>query len=593
MRRRWRGLGLLLLVGLLMSGCAGGGGRAERMCTVVFEDNPQLRFTRQTCQVPAGSDLTTTVRVPVGWRIDSVSYEPAVISPARASDGHYEDLTLTLQHVRYPVLVRIEVAPDYTTRYAWNDGSGTVLTRSETGNRLRFNTLPYDQQLSREGWLPIGWNTGADGSGTHIGFGSRVDHRGTQELTLYCEWLPCTPEDTFDYHLTEDGAIVTGCRATETVVIPEHLGGAPVVGIAAGSFGDVSLEVLALPPTLQFIEAKAFRSLTAERLYLFDGLDEVSDEAFGEVRITQLNINAQRDPVYCGSYFDTLSEKLDYLYTLREERKLVLFCGSSARFGYDSPALEAAFPDYRVVNMGVYAYANMLPQAMLVQQYMGAGDILLSSPELDAIRTQFCGETALDAETFAMMESNYDMLALLDCRSFTGIFDAFAAYQRARQGMTARSYDDIPAWFDEDGQRRETLTYNRSGDYILHREANLDGRLFGVKRACYNARYIREEDWDGLNRVYDGFADRGVRVFFTYSPRSRFSITDDSDASSIAALDAAFRSRLHAPVISSIESSLMDAVYFYGTDNHLTSAGVALHTAQVIEDLRRALEVVP
>ena len=55
-------------------------------------------------------------------------------------------------------------------------------------------------------------------------------------------------------------------------------------------------------------------------------------------------------------------------------------------------------------------------------------------------------------------------------------------------------------------------------------------------------------------------------------------------------LDALLRQRLHAPVISDIRSSLMDPLYFYATDNHLSTEGAEIHTTQVIDDLRRTLE---
>ena len=55
-------------------------------------------------------------------------------------------------------------------------------------------------------------------------------------------------------------------------------------------------------------------------------------------------------------------------------------------------------------------------------------------------------------------------------------------------------------------------------------------------------------------------------------------------------LDTLFRQKLHAPVISNIQSSLMDPLYFYATDNHLSTKGAEIHTTQVIDDLRRTLE---
>ena len=55
------------------------------------------------------------------------------------------------------------------------------------------------------------------------------------------------------------------------------------------------------------------------------------------------------------------------------------------------------------------------------------------------------------------------------------------------------------------------------------------------------------------------------------------------------ALDTLLRESLHALVISPIEESLMDPYYFYGTDNHLSTEGAAIHTAQVIGYLKKIL----
>lgn len=584
--RRFRLIPVLLCC-LLLCGCSEAARQAQR-CTVILEDNAALHMNRQVFEVPRGDRLTVTVGVPVGQRIAGISDASATVSACVRTVGGYAEYELTLPRVMYPEVVRLTLAPDRRTVYLTENGGSMTIT--EESSRLRINTLPYADAYRKAGSLPVGWQTE---EGRVIGFGSRYQPTADGVQTLCLAYLPCSPETDFHYTVLEGGAVITGFTGQGKIVIPDTLGGVPVTVIAAGAFGHVKTDVLALPPTLQRIEDGAFASLAAEELYLFDSLTQVSDAGFGAVTVRRLHIGAVRAPVYCGSYFDTLSEKIDYLASMQDVRKLVLFCGSSARFGYDSAMLEAAFPAYRVVNLGVYAYANMLPQALLMQQYLRPGDAVLHSPELDAIPAQFCGETALDAETFAMMESNYDMLAEIDLTGMTGIFDAFAAYQRNRSGMQPRAYTDVPAHYDEDGAYREQLTYNRAGDYILHRESNLDGKLFGVKRASYHAASIRTEDWAGLTGLHDRLTQQGVTVLFTYSPRSARSITPDSNAATITELDAQLRARLRAPVISRIEDSLMDALYFYGTDNHLSSDGVRVHTQRVIEDLRPWLEVCP
>lgn len=583
--------GVLAAVLLLLSGC-GAAGAGTPACTVVFEDNPELFFYNQIYETERGGDVTATVGVPTGRRIDTVSFDRYTVSGKTGFSASYDYYTLILHDVRYPAVVRLTTAPALTTVYSAGAGRGETVTVREDSPRLSPNTLPWRDQFARPGFLAVGWNTAPDGGGVHIGFGSRAARgEGETSLTLYPEWLPCTPEEAFTWRAQDGGAVITGYdgRAGD-LVIPQTLGGLPVTAIAAGAFGAVAAETAALPPTIRAVEPGAFSALTAEHLYLFDTLEQVDEASFGDYAVTRLHLNAVKDPAYSGAYFDTFPDKADYLRSVAEADKLVLFCGSSARFGYDSPMLAQAFPGYEVVNMGVYAYANMLPQARIVLHYMKEGDILLHSPELDAIAQQFCGSAALDKETFCMTESNYDLLSLLDCREFTNLFGAFGAFQAARADMEPRSYADSPALYDEDGNRQEQATYNRYGDYILYRENNLSGENFGVKRAFYNAGHITEADWQGINALYDSFASRGVSVYFTYSPRSRTSISEDSTEASITELDALLRQRLRAPVISDIRSSLMDPLYFYATDNHLSTEGAKIHTDQVIDDLRRALE---
>lgn len=578
--------GWLALLVLVLGGCARMADAAPR-CTVVIEEHAQVRLRSQVWDVERGSDLVLTLSVPEDMRVSDVIYDRYELSPCLGVRNGYADYRLTLRCVRYPSLVRLTLAPLRQTVYHTQEGSVTV---TEESQRLRINTLPWSEGCKRPGFLAVGWNTEEDGSGEAIGFGSRYDPGGRSSTGLYVHWLPCTPESAFTVREEGGGAVIEGCDAQGDLVIPQTLAGLPVRAIAAGAFGDVRADTVAFPPTLERVEENAFASLEAERLYLFDTLEDVSDASFGALSVAHLHIAAARAPVYCGSYFDTLSEKIDYLYTLRDERKLLLLCGSSARFGYVSGMLEAAFPAYRVVNLGVYAYANMLPQARLALLYARRGDVLLSSPELDAIPEQFCGLDSLGADTFKMMESNYDMLSLLDLRAFTHVMDDFAAYQRARRGMSARSYLDVPARYTEEGEASPEPAYNRSGDYILHRENNVERRLFGVKRASYAAAAISPGDWEGINRVYDAFAEKGVKVCFTFSPRSSRSVTPSSTPEAVAELDRQVRQRLHAAVISRAEDSLMDAYYFYGTDNHLSSEGAELFTRRVIEELRSVLE---
>lgn len=133
-----------------------------------------------------------------------------------------------------------------------------------------------------------------------------------------------------------------------------------------------------LPGTLYTLEDGAFRDCALSTPYLFDNIRTIGDPAFeGCENLSTLHLNAIKAPVYNGTYFDTFQDKFDRLLSLKTQRKIVLFAGSSVHFGFDSAALDEAFPEYEIVNMGVFAYTSAKPQMELILSCMKEGDILL------------------------------------------------------------------------------------------------------------------------------------------------------------------------------------------------------------------------
>ncbi len=476
-------------------------------------------------------------------------------------------------------------------RYEGNGGTlraweGDAIALPVDNAHLRVNTAQGTGYFRREGYVLTGWNTAPDGSGERIGLGSRTERR--DGLALYAQWAKVSPEGSFSYEFREGQAWITGYSgAAPRCVVPEELGGSPVRGICAGAFRDGAFEELILPHTLYTVECGAFHGCAVREITLFDTLREVSDESFQDCRgLKTLHVNAATSPVYSGSYFDTFSDKYDWLLSLKGRKKLVLASGSSGRYGYDSPALAAAFPDYVPANMGVYAYTNALPQLELIRGLMEEGDVLLSAPEFDAAEEQFCASSRLDAPFWAMMESNYDAAALLDLRNYSGVLDSLGEYLAARRGMAGRNYGESPASYDDDGNRYAFATYNQYGDLTLPRPNGERDVCLRHNIADYTTANITPGRVEALNDVYRRFLDGGIAVYFTYTPRNRNSLTADSTPATRRELHNYLTEHLCVPVISDIEDSLYAGNYFYLIDSHLSGEGAAIRTKRVIEDLR-------
>lgn len=569
-------------------------------CRLVLEQNPAFAADEYAAAVTPGQSVTFTLTPADGYTLTGCDYPGAQLT--RTADGY----TLTLPQVRYTTAVSVQAEQSGVAFYyhpnggrllSGNAGPAGWVALPVTPSHARLNTAQGSGLFERPGHTLTGWNTAADGSGTAVGLGSRAE----PGARLYAQWAAWNAAKEFTYEAEPTGgAVVTGWHpaentATDTLVIPAALGGLPVTTLAAGAFAGADCRAVVLPPSVRRVEETAFARCTLQSLTLFDSLQTISDYAFtGCENLQTLQINAATAPVYSGSYYATFADKYDHLVSLAEQadppKKLVLFSGSSTRFGYDSAALDAALPGYAVANMGVFAYTNALPQLMLILQAMHPGDILLHTPEFDAARRQFCTTDKLEAPFFNMMEGNYDLVSKLDLRQFSATFAALNEYLAIRRTLPARSYGDSPADYDEDGNPAATPSYNAYGDYILPRpNATDDAPIYGLPVDYTVNAYPAAQFITPLNAVYRQFAAQGVSVYFGYAPRNRLAVSAQSNTAALTALDGYFRSSLTVPVLGTAEGSLLPGRYFYGTDNHLSTEGVALRTEQVIAQLSAQL----
>ena len=470
------------------------------------------------------------------------------------------------------------------------NGQGDTIVFPMDSVHLRANTAQGSRYFARDGYVLLGWNTEPDGSGTQVGLGSRIEKQ--EDLNLYAQWAKESEATDFAWKIQQNEVhIVDYLGSSRHCVVPEMINGMKVTRICADAFRDARIDTLVLPPSIFAVERQAFAGSSVGEIYLYDTLYNIYDESFaGCDRLTTLHINAATSPVYSGSYYDAFADKYDWLLSIQHEKKIVLFSGSSARYGYDSARLRQAFPEYQVANMGVYAFTNALPQYELIRQLMQPGDILLSGPEFDTVATQFCVNNSLDTHFWAMMESNYDAVARLDMGQYSGVFDSLRAYLNVRTSMGGGDYSISPKDFDDDGNRYDYPTYNQYGDFVLIRPNSPRDELLKWGLADYTVNAFPMETVQSLNRVYERFLADGITVYFTYTPRNIRAITPESTVSARRELHGHLVNTLCVPVISDIEESLFSGIYFYLIDSHLSTEGVQIRTERIIADLRRQME---
>lgn len=582
---------MLLPVGLV--GCGQDKAKKEDLCHIVMEAGEGYQVADPVRTIHTGSDVSFTVTLEDNWEILGTDYHGKM---RITEEDCGKTVEIVLRDVDYSESICIQAEKGkYEIVYDANGGTA-ISSKSDRvsvcyrGTHQRINTSIGTDIFKRDGYTLTGWNTRADGSGQAVGLGSRVEW--SEGLVLYAQWSQWSPEEDFTYKKEGDFAAITGYTGKEQeICVPVVLGGLPVRTIREQAFADTDCKTVILPPGIYEIEKWAFKDSQLEQLYFYDDLTKVSDYAFqGCDFLSTLHINAIEAPAYSGNYFDTFQDKYDRLLSLKDKKKIILFSGSSTRFGYDSEMIDQAFPDYEVVNMGVFAYSPALPQLELILPCMKEGDILLDSPEFDAANRQFCYQRELDYAAFAMMESNYDAFAGLDIREYTQVFTAFTAYQAARQDMERKDYNVSASEYDEDGNKVDSPSYNEYGDYVVYRPNSAkETPVYGLPVNYTVNAFPKETYIDSINEEFARFLDRGIKVYFTYSPRNKYALSEESMPEERARLDEYFKQNLKIPVISELEDSLYTGTYLYGTDNHLSTEGVQIRTEKVIWDLKEQL----
>ena len=579
----------LAICAMVMTGCTQTPVAVQsKLCDVRIEAGTGFHALRSVLTVRSGENASFQLVPDDGYTFDSADYSDYTV---RTSGGQQ---TLTLFHVSDSISISVTYRPG--RRQLGYHGNGGLTEKGEEfvqypvlDSKSRANTAQEAGLFLRAGHTLYAWNTRPDGSGLQIGLGSRitVPEEGEQ---LYAMWQPWSDEALFSAEEKEDGLILTGFAGeTEILCIPCAINGKPVSYIAPGAFYGLSSRTVILPPSLQEIGADAFHGAAVEELYLFDSLTRLDSLAFSDCKaLKTIHINAATPPFYL-TFFATFADKYDRLLSLKDRDKIVLFSGSSGRFGCNSPMLDESFPAYDVVNMSVFAYTNARPQAEIIFTCMKKGDVLVHAPEFDASNYQFCTSNVLSHTFFNMMEANYDLLTLLDLRTYERVIPSLSDYLSIRTCVDTGSYAFSPSDFDEDGNPSDTPTYNAYGDYILFRPNATSAKpIYGLPVRYTVEAFTSEPFSESLNAVYEPFLEAGIRVFFTYAPRNIEALSMDSTEKARAELDAYFRKTLHARVISDIEESLYSGIYMYGTDNHLSTEGVDIRTRRLIRDLQAA-----
>lgn len=444
---------------------------------------------------------------------------------------------------------------------------------------LMPNTLPGANELFlRDGYKLIGFSDKADGNGNFYGLGHTARFaEGEKTVTaLYCVWEKYSDLSYFTYEDYEDGIVITSYTGNEEkVVIPEIIDGRKVIRIASGAVSGDRIKTVMLPCYLTSAGSGAvYDCPSLEKIHMSDAIRDVPNDMFSDTaKFRTIHVDAAIRPIYTSNYRN-FSLKYQYLISLPDDRKkIVVLSGSNTDHGVDTLLMEQSLGDkYYCVNFGTDAAFNITLILDCIGNLLSEGDYMIHNFE----QMDYCrGTFEINALTFQGLESNYNILSLVDFSKYTNFFEALCTFNETRSKNFGGDYNSNPNVHNKRGEK-----HSIQGDY------NKDDFFVGSNgRFEFSDTFVSKQEAENLCIIYDGIREKGATVLVSY-PSFNFNavIEEFRNKASYDSYDRFMNENLNAPVISKVQDYIFPGKYMSNTDYHLNAHGRKIRTARLLRD---------
>ncbi len=274
-------------------------------------------------------------------------------------------------------------------------------------------------------------------------------------------------------------------------------------------------------------------------------------------------------PQYENGYNASLIDKVERLESI-DGPKIVLLGHSSLAFGIDSERIEEAF-GMPVVNMGLHGGNGNAFHEEMAKYNVAQGDIYI------ICHSDYDDDNVIqDAMTaWSSIENHLNLWKILRVNDIGTMAKAFPIYLKHCLG-----YHSAGTGNQDPGGLYARSAFNEYGDVALLREGNqytFEGEVVppGIGDAAV----------DRINELNGYLARRGATLLVAGYPIGNGNVT--AEAAEFEAFQEQLADRLDCPVISNYADYMFDYRYFYDTNLHLNTEGVALRTGQLISDIKR------
>lgn len=290
--------------------------------------------------------------------------------------------------------------------------------------------------------------------------------------------------------------------------------------------------------------------------------------------------------LFCGfflapQYDDTFLGEMKYKLNRLEQtsgKRIVMVGGSSVPFSMRSDLIAAEFPDYEIVDFGLYADMGTVVMLDFARTNIREGDIYVIMPEQhpQTLSDYFSGENVWQA-----LDGNFHHLSLVNSDRYEQLAAAFPSFA-GRKLFYRLHGSPVP-----DGIYTRA-SFNEYGDI------SCSGREYNTMDLGYNPNdpisftdaVITPDFIAEINEFAHYATECGAAVYYHFPAMNQLALAADTTRASIDAYYDRLKDQLDFPILGNPHNSILESGWFYDTNFHLNESGAVQYTRLFVDDLK-------
>lgn len=282
-------------------------------------------------------------------------------------------------------------------------------------------------------------------------------------------------------------------------------------------------------------------------------------------------------PQYDETFLGEMKYKVQRLQET-EGKRIVFVGGSSVPFSVKSELIQDCFPQYNIVDFGMYADMGIVVMLDWAKTEIHEGDIFILMPEQSSqtLSCYFSGEDVWQAADGA-----FALIPLLPSKRYEKLAASLPVFAGKKLYY---ALNDTPK---PEGIYART-SFNEYGDIAYpYREYNIMAGGYDPNDLISFSQEILQTDFIAeLNNFANEAAAKGASVYYHFPPINEQALAADTTKARIDSYYHFLQEQLSFPVLGNPYHSLMESGWFYDTNYHLNDSGATLFTKYLIEDVK-------